>query len=386
VDAEGYQSGSDDGDDPVPAPTRISHEVIQEAQEESPINEKTIEVAHAISTDEVVQTPTTPSGTGTGDKDASPRFSRGSRPRSSSDVSAEDPEANARALKGQLVPEVVRGSIVSEEGVPPVPPLPQNLMGRNSRSSNRMRGEALAPGIPFSSVSSGRSSITTQQAHQRRSDALGSLPPVTTSTEDATAAVVAALGHRTPPSRSSAPTSPPLSSTGQKSPALAPPAHLTTRDDRPESLVAAASANAAGAAAALAAIAAAGGGTSSTDYASHNTSSDHGAYTARAPGLGLASNLGGSIPMGREPSNISSLGDAASIGVGGDVSAVGSRAGSVKEGTRKDDAVKRGNSVKGSVRSTGPAKPEKERVLGQALLGSIEVSSSDGKGIGRPPV
>ena len=49
------------------------------------------------------------------------------RPQSSS--SAEDPQANAKALKGELDPAVVRGSIVSHEGVPPVPPLPEGLTG-----------------------------------------------------------------------------------------------------------------------------------------------------------------------------------------------------------------------------------------------------------------
>ena len=54
--------------------------------------------------------------------------SHASRPRSSSSASAEDPEANAKALKGELVPSIVSGSIVGEEGVPPVPPLPEGIV------------------------------------------------------------------------------------------------------------------------------------------------------------------------------------------------------------------------------------------------------------------
>ena len=60
--------------------------------------------------------------------------SRMSRPRSSSSASAEDPEANAKALKGELVPSVVRGSIVGDEGVPPVPPLPQGIVNKIPQS------------------------------------------------------------------------------------------------------------------------------------------------------------------------------------------------------------------------------------------------------------
>ena len=49
------------------------------------------------------------------------------RPRTSSSAS-EDPDANARALKGELVPPLTRGSGASdEEDVPPVPPLPASL-------------------------------------------------------------------------------------------------------------------------------------------------------------------------------------------------------------------------------------------------------------------
>ena len=60
--------------------------------------------------------------------------SRMSRPRSSSSASAEDPEANAKALKGELFPSVVRGSIVGDEGVPPVPPLPEGIVASMPQS------------------------------------------------------------------------------------------------------------------------------------------------------------------------------------------------------------------------------------------------------------
>ncbi|MCJ1284189.1 plasma membrane localization protein [Xylographa opegraphella] len=55
------------------------------------------------------------------------------RPRSSSSASGEDPEANARALKGELVPPGSRGSgTAADEEVPPVPPLPANYSDQKS--------------------------------------------------------------------------------------------------------------------------------------------------------------------------------------------------------------------------------------------------------------
>lgn len=61
--------------------------------------------------------------------------SRMSRARSSSSTSAEDPEANAKALKGEFVPSVVgRGVAGGEECVPPVPPLPEGIVAKHPQS------------------------------------------------------------------------------------------------------------------------------------------------------------------------------------------------------------------------------------------------------------
>lgn len=393
IDAEGYISNSDDEEAGATLSRPFSHQLV-------PQNTRASVPPHASTTDEAIQSPATPSASG------SPRLSRGSRPRSGSDVSTDDPEANARALKGQLVPEVVRGSIIAEEGVPPVPPLPHNLMGRSS--NNRMRGEALAPGIPYGSPS-GRSSSANTQATQpppsRRSDALHSLPPVTTSAEEAAAAAAIAAGNtnysRGPPSRGSASSSA-LGTAGQRSLGPASSARVTavnnttatTAADRPESLIAAASANAAGAAAAMEAIAAAGGGSTVPSQATRQADvvlSVSGNKTA-------ARNLAPSdTSPGRAPSYISSLnGDEEDDGQGpGYVSAVASRTGSIKNGvegrtggTHKSDHVTRSTSVGKENEFT--LRRQNTRALEQALLGSIETvdggAVSAARGIGRPPV
>lgn len=55
------------------------------------------------------------------------------RTRSSSTTSTEDPAANARALKGEIVPAVIRNEPNEDpDAVPPVPPLPEGLVGRAS--------------------------------------------------------------------------------------------------------------------------------------------------------------------------------------------------------------------------------------------------------------
>ena len=65
-----------------------------------------------------------------------------SRPRSSSSAS-EDPEANARALKGELVSPMSRGDGTDDEEVPPVPPLPSSLSLHNNMDLiNKMNNAA----------------------------------------------------------------------------------------------------------------------------------------------------------------------------------------------------------------------------------------------------
>ena len=105
VDAEGFESASE-GDPEHPLPTPQS----------PPSTTEVTQVRQQL-------------GRKSHDSEQRPT-SRGSRARSGSEASAEDPEANARALKGDLLPQVVRGSIVGDEGVPPVPPLPEGLLGR----------------------------------------------------------------------------------------------------------------------------------------------------------------------------------------------------------------------------------------------------------------
>ena len=126
VDAEGFESASEGDPErpmPSPQPPPPSAEVAQQylsQQRGRRSLERGLRASHAeASTDE----PRPSSGRG--------------RPQSSgSQASAEDPRANAKALKGDLDPEVVRGSIVAHEGVPPVPPLPQGLVGRAGRASH----------------------------------------------------------------------------------------------------------------------------------------------------------------------------------------------------------------------------------------------------------
>ncbi|MCJ1248526.1 plasma membrane localization protein [Trapelia coarctata] len=64
------------------------------------------------------------------------------RPRSSSSAS-EDPEANARALKGEIVAPIARGDGTDDEEVPPVPPLPSSLSLHNNMDLiNKMNSAA----------------------------------------------------------------------------------------------------------------------------------------------------------------------------------------------------------------------------------------------------
>ena len=116
VDAEGFESASEGDLEhslPTPQSPPSTTEVIQVRQQ---LVRKQHDQERAGGSADREQRPT----------------SRGSRARSGSETSAEDPEANAKALKGELVPQVVRGSIVGDEGVPPVPPLPEGLLGKTS--------------------------------------------------------------------------------------------------------------------------------------------------------------------------------------------------------------------------------------------------------------
>jgi len=64
------------------------------------------------------------------------------RPRSSSSAS-EDPEANARALKGEIVASIARGDGTDDEEVPPMPPFPPSLsLHNNINLINKMNNAA----------------------------------------------------------------------------------------------------------------------------------------------------------------------------------------------------------------------------------------------------
>ena len=120
VDAEGFESASEgDLEHPLPTPQSppSTTEVTQIRQQ---LGHRSYEQEHSTTS-----------------ADREHRLtSRGSRARSGSEASAEDPEANAKALKGELFNQVVRGSIVGDEGVPPVPPLPEGLLGKSGMTKS----------------------------------------------------------------------------------------------------------------------------------------------------------------------------------------------------------------------------------------------------------
>ncbi|MCJ1439930.1 MAG: plasma membrane localization protein [Stictis urceolatum] len=143
VDAEGFESASEgDIDHPLPSPQTPadSSEIAQQYMTQlgrrpydpSP-NRNSAGSEKLRDSTQPPRTPTSPS-----------RRSVTSRPRSASETSTEDPEANARALRGGLPSEVVRGTIVADEGVPPVPPLPEGLIKRSNLASTNGNSGAAA--------------------------------------------------------------------------------------------------------------------------------------------------------------------------------------------------------------------------------------------------
>lgn len=123
VDAEGFESATEgDLDHPLPTP-------------QSPITEQELQNMQIINS--TVQSPSS------------------LRPRSNSSVSAENPEANAKALRGDIVPPIIAANFGNSDEVPPVPPLPEGIK-RASKSSTYHAtttaiggavGSTVAPGV-----------------------------------------------------------------------------------------------------------------------------------------------------------------------------------------------------------------------------------------------
>jgi protein EFR3 len=113
VDAEGFESVSEgDPEHPLPTP-------------QTPIASQEITQQHLQQLNQRFTDPTRSRA----DSGARPA-SYASRARSNSSASAEDPEANAKALKGEIVSSVMRNSLISDEEVPPVPPLPEDIVSK----------------------------------------------------------------------------------------------------------------------------------------------------------------------------------------------------------------------------------------------------------------
>ena len=117
VNAEGFESASE-GDPEHPLPTPQSPVTVQEIQ-----NFQSLYVGQDY-------------------REIDPASRRIQGARSNSTTSAEDPEANAKALKGELIPPVLGRIFGKEEHVPPVPPLPQGIkeaeaMARHDPASGR---------------------------------------------------------------------------------------------------------------------------------------------------------------------------------------------------------------------------------------------------------
>ena len=121
VSAEGFESASEgDLERPMPTP-------------QTPLDSSELAIIYSQELDQPFSTPPRPTH-----QPSSRPQSRGhsrNRPRTSSSTSEpfEDPEANAKALKGELViPLSPRGNANEADDVPPVPPLPPNITLHNN--------------------------------------------------------------------------------------------------------------------------------------------------------------------------------------------------------------------------------------------------------------
>jgi hypothetical protein len=125
MSTEGFESASEgDLTQPLPPP-QMSPPIINDH-------------GHQLATRSFEHTTTPPRGN---TRPSSKDYAK-SRPRSSSSAS-EDPEANARALKGELVGPMARSNGTDDEEVPPVPPLPSSLLLHNNMDViNKMNRDA----------------------------------------------------------------------------------------------------------------------------------------------------------------------------------------------------------------------------------------------------
>ena len=123
VDAEGFESASEgDLTQPLPAPESPAYMSEVADQLKRRASQRTTEPIRNSKDD---PRPTSRDG---------PKQKLQLRPRSASTASAEDPDANARALKGEAVLPPSRGSGgMEDDDVPPVPPLPKSPVHAQQR-------------------------------------------------------------------------------------------------------------------------------------------------------------------------------------------------------------------------------------------------------------